>query len=101
MRNKRLAIIQKVNEERLFRNWSEFWQWYHRQAGIAGGNVFDRLDRSILPAKQKEKYLVPLKGSGNFMVYGDKRHITFSITIGTFNRKSGVYKINVLAVQKW
>jgi uncharacterized membrane protein len=100
MRNKKLLTIKKVNEERLFRNWSEFWRWYQRQSG-SQKDIFDRLDRSVLSAKQKEKFLVPLKGSGTFQVYGDKQHFTYQISIGKFIRTSGAYQICVLAVQRW
>ena len=100
MRNKRLLTIKKVNEERYFKNWGEFWKWYQRQSG-SKVDIFDRLDRSILPEKMKEKFMPPVKGNGFFKVYGDKEHFTFAIHIGQFNRTSGDYKINVLAVKKW
>jgi hypothetical protein len=100
MENKRYLIIKKVNEERLFRNWSEFWKWYQRQSG-SSKNVFDRLDRSVLSARDKEKFMPPLKGTGTFKVYGDKSHFKFQMSIGKFIRTSGSYQINIIALQKW
>lgn len=100
MRNKRLLLIKKVNQERLFRNWAEFWKWYQRQSG-SQTDIFTRLDRSVLSSKQKEKFMPPIKGTGTFQVYGDKQHITYQISIGKFIRTSGEYQINVLAVNKW
>ena len=100
MRNKKLLTIKKVNEERLFCNWSEFWKWYQRQSGSRVA-IFDRLDRSILPAKTKEKFMPPVKGDGTFQVYEDKEHFTYQISIGKFIRTSGNYQINILALKKY
>ena len=96
MKNKNFLKLKKASDERYFTNYSELFDFILRSMDITEERFYDMCTRHksieneiLIPALSKET----------------SRHIRVGkfvclLTEGTFRRESGVYKFNLLAVQK-
>ena len=96
MKNKNFLKLKKASDERYFTNYSELFDFILRSMDITEERFYDMCTKHksieneiLIPALSKET----------------SRHIRVGkfvclLTEGTFMRKSGEYKFNLLAVQK-
>jgi hypothetical protein len=98
MRDKRFLKVKKVNEERLFKSEWELAKFCEKMNQISFATMYDspaskegfitEWQTMHDPCTDKDKDLVI---AGNFL---------FKIFRGYFERESGVYEINILAIQR-
>lgn len=99
MKNKNFLKIKKVNEERYFKNYKELFDFIVRKTLNYNNddkfyNACDRFS-SIL-----NETAIPMNVKNNETAVIVVGRFICMLTNGCFQRKSGVYKYNLLSVQK-
>lgn len=96
MKNKNFLKLKKASDERYFKSYAELFDFVMRSMSITEEHFYDMCKRYksvenevLIPALSKETYR---------FIRVDK--FVCLITKGTFLRKSGEYKFNLLAIQK-
>jgi len=95
MKNKNFLKLKKASDERYFTNYSELFDFILRSMGVTEERFYDMCTHKSI----ENEILLPTLSKET------SRHIRVGkfvclLTEGTFIRKSGEYKFNLLAVQK-
>jgi hypothetical protein len=98
MKNKNFLKLKKVSDERYFKNYAELFDFVMKSMNVTEEHFYDMCKKY---KTIENEILIPLSVlSKETHKYIRVDKFVCLITKGTFLRKSGEYKFNLLAIQK-